>query len=149
MNTEKYWDEITAKLDDADVGLYSLLDFYLQVKDLSKNTTELVKQIEPDVIDLIEQTYGEQEFDYKGRTIKVIRKSGMIDFSMVDDVMLLEGRLKLEKEIYKNFLLNFERGRATIKDGEVITDDGEIIPVDKFPKRKPGSSYIRAARQKV
>ena len=145
MNREQIQDALISRLNDIEIGLSDggLLDFYVDVKEINKMTKDMLDQIKDIVMDHISETYGDEEFDYKGKKIKVVSKAGTLNYDDVVEVSELVARVKYIKQLYKNYLTQIERGTAKIKDGYLITADGEMISKDEIPYRNDPSRYIR------
>ena len=142
---EKLWDELILERQRVEENGSAQLNYYLAIKQLSKDLTLLVKEVEADCLDYIEARWGDQEFDYANRKVKIEHRKGMIDYSSVEEIMDTQAVLDQQKNHYKHLLLSLERSRATLVDGHVVSPDGEMIPLDKFPRRKPSIRYIRSS----
>lgn len=150
MDNKLIMDSVLKRMNDAELGLSSkgnLLDFFIDLKDLSKSIDKVLSDVKESVVDYVDTNYGENEFPYRDKLVKLVHKSGTVNYDNVPIVARLVGDANEAKAIYKNYLLSLERGNALIEDGHLVTDDGEMIPKEQLPVRNSGSSYVRVAQQ--
>lgn len=124
----------------------TILDVYLDFKEIENVLKSLIDEIKDEVMEYIDENHGDDEFEYKNKTIKIVHKAGLLNYENVPAVGELKARLKYQQEVYKNFLLQVERGKAKFEDGHLLTADGEMIPKEQLPTRKEATRYVRVGK---